>query len=59
MVGDKEQKFWSVCVRCPITDIGLECAMLYLIDFVLRGFRLGELCVWLEQEVPNRILHFN
>lgn len=37
------QKFWFVSVQCSITDTGIEYALLYLIDLVLRGFRLGVL----------------
>jgi hypothetical protein len=43
MLGDRMQKFWFDSVRCPVTGIGLEYALLYLIGFVLRGFRLGVL----------------
>jgi hypothetical protein len=52
MLGDNVQKFWFDSVRCPVTDIGLEYALLYLIGFVLRGFRLGVLyCALIKADV--------
>jgi len=50
------QKFWSVSVRCPITDTGLEYALLYLIAFVLRRFRLGALYCTLIKADALRLL---
>lgn len=48
------QKFWFVSVRCLITDTGLEYALLYLIGFVLRGFRLGVLyCTLIKADIVN------